>query len=71
MDIKFLLTALVLMVSGAAAIATDPYHACSCPNNCSHKVGSSCKFRGGPSGNSPVLSGKCESFGGGLTCIAQ
>ncbi|KAG6034675.1 hypothetical protein E4U41_006460 [Claviceps citrina] len=57
MHIKLALTAAVLLVSGATAIATDAYHACNCPNNCSYKAGSGCKYRGGPSGNSPVLSG--------------
>ncbi|KAG5948130.1 hypothetical protein E4U59_003472 [Claviceps monticola] len=71
MQIKTALTAVLLMVSGATAIATDAYHACNCPNNCSHRSGSSCKFRGGPSGNAPVLKGKCEIVGGYLSCIAQ
>jgi hypothetical protein len=32
--------------------------ACNCPNNCSHKAGSSCKFYSGPSDSSPVSSGR-------------
>jgi hypothetical protein len=44
------------------AVCSGPSdHACNCPNNCSHKVNSSCKYRGGPSGNSPVLSGSTQS----------
>ena len=32
--------------------------ACNCPNNCSHKAGSSCKYYSGPSDNSPVVKGR-------------
>jgi hypothetical protein len=32
--------------------------ACNCPNNCSHKQGSSCKFYSGPSDTSKVISGR-------------
>ena len=32
-------------------------YACNCPNNCSHKQGSSCKYYSGPSDSSPVISG--------------
>ncbi|KAG5984639.1 hypothetical protein E4U55_003860 [Claviceps digitariae] len=71
MQLKIVLTALMVMASGAAAIATDAYHACNCPNNCSHKSGSGCKYREGPSGNSPVASGKCTVVAGYLTCVAQ
>ncbi|KAF2992908.1 hypothetical protein E8E13_000141 [Curvularia kusanoi] len=28
----------------AALIAPDAINACNCPNNCRHKLGSSCKF---------------------------
>ncbi|KAG5972830.1 hypothetical protein E4U58_006106 [Claviceps cyperi] len=77
MQIKTALTAVLLMVSGATAIATD-----ACEYNYERlelftvgemltRSGSSCKFRGGPSSNSPVLEGKCESIGGYLSCIAQ
>ncbi|KAG6133309.1 hypothetical protein E4U28_006211 [Claviceps purpurea] len=70
MQIKSALTAVLLMVSGATAIATDAYHACNCPNNCGHKSGTGCRFFAGPSSNSNVLTGKCESVGGYLSCIA-
>ncbi|KAK0702737.1 hypothetical protein B0H67DRAFT_595030 [Lasiosphaeris hirsuta] len=52
-------------------IATDSYFACNCPNNCSHKQGSSCKYFTGPSNNSPVAKGKCARRDGQLVCIAQ
>lgn len=32
-------------------------YACNCPNNCSHKSGSSCKYYSGPSSDSTVISG--------------
>ena len=35
-----------------------PDYACNCPNNCSYKEGSSCKFYGGPSDNSGIISGR-------------
>ncbi|KAH6645469.1 hypothetical protein BKA67DRAFT_696517 [Truncatella angustata] len=54
----------------AAMVATSPYYACNCPNNCSHKSGSSCKFYSGPSDNSDSVSGKCVSISYQLTCIA-
>jgi hypothetical protein len=31
-------------VARAAMIAQDSISACNCPNNCQHKLGSSCKF---------------------------
>ncbi|KFY00055.1 hypothetical protein O988_03546 [Pseudogymnoascus sp. VKM F-3808] len=50
-------------------IATDPYYACNCPNNCSYKPGTGCRFYSGPSDNSKVLKGKCQNKNGKLTCI--
>ncbi|KAF2789878.1 hypothetical protein K505DRAFT_327945 [Melanomma pulvis-pyrius CBS 109.77] len=52
----------------AVMIAPDPISACNCPNNCQHKVGSSCKFYS--QGN--TLSGECQLNGnaGNLICIA-
>ncbi|THC89984.1 hypothetical protein EYZ11_010558 [Aspergillus tanneri] len=41
-------------------------YACNCPNNCSHKQGSSCKYYSGPSDGSQVVSGKCEYQGSQL-----
>ncbi|KAI0742588.1 hypothetical protein C8Q80DRAFT_1273221 [Daedaleopsis nitida] len=58
-------------VMGAALIATDPVSACNCPNNCSHKAGSSCKFFSGPSNSSPVSSGHCTEKSGTLTCVVS
>ncbi|KAI1412337.1 hypothetical protein F5Y13DRAFT_190330 [Hypoxylon sp. FL1857] len=56
-----------------ALIATTAYAACNCPNNCSHKKGSSCKFYSGPTDDSGVLKGKCakpNSYpGSDLECI--
>ncbi|KAL5358290.1 hypothetical protein BJX96DRAFT_146290, partial [Aspergillus floccosus] len=54
----------------AAQIATSPFYACNCPNNCKHKKGSSCKYYSGPSDKSKVISGKCEWQGNQLNCIA-
>ncbi|KAI1649663.1 uncharacterized protein F4817DRAFT_313390 [Daldinia loculata] len=54
---------------GAALIATNPDAACNCPNNCSHKDGSSCKYYAGPSDSSTVVSGKCRNQNGSLTCV--
>ncbi|CCC05439.1 hypothetical protein SMACR_09189 [Sordaria macrospora] len=51
-------------------IATDPFYACNCPNNCSHKAGSGCKYHSGPSDKSSVVKGKCVVRGGGLTCVS-
>ncbi|CAK1358744.1 unnamed protein product [Cercospora beticola] len=51
-------------------IATNSYAACNCPNNCRHKAGSSCKYYGGVSDNSDVVSGHCVSLAGQLTCQA-
>ncbi|KAE8138980.1 hypothetical protein BDV38DRAFT_281541 [Aspergillus pseudotamarii] len=56
---------------GHIEIATSPYYACNCPNNCSHKKGSGCKYYSGPSDNSKVISGKCEYQGSSLNCIAK
>ncbi|KAG5984640.1 hypothetical protein E4U55_003861 [Claviceps digitariae] len=54
----------------AIAIATDPYFACNCPNNCSHKYGSSCKYYKNFSDKGPVASGKCGYKGSDLYCYA-
>ncbi|KAG6034676.1 hypothetical protein E4U41_006461 [Claviceps citrina] len=51
-------------------IATDPYFACNCPNNCSHKNGSSCKYYKNFSDSGPVASGKCGYMGDHLYCYA-
>ncbi|KAI1077833.1 hypothetical protein F5B20DRAFT_550518 [Whalleya microplaca] len=56
---------------GAALTAVDAVSACNCPNNCSHKVGSSCKYLAGPSTSSSVISGKCGEQNGQLTCIPK
>ncbi|KAI0442204.1 hypothetical protein F4803DRAFT_551366 [Xylaria telfairii] len=56
------------IVNRAAQTATDPYYACNCPNNCSHKDGSSCAYYAGPSDTSGVVYGTCVSRGGSLTC---
>ncbi|KFY44674.1 hypothetical protein V494_01379 [Pseudogymnoascus sp. VKM F-4513 (FW-928)] len=50
-------------------VATDPYYACNCPNNCSYKEGSGCRFYSGPSDNSRILKGKCHRKDGKLTCV--
>ncbi|PKX91117.1 uncharacterized protein P174DRAFT_284701 [Aspergillus novofumigatus IBT 16806] len=42
---------------GAIQIATSPYYACNCPNNCKHKQGSSCKYYSSSSDKSQVISG--------------
>ncbi|KAK8024403.1 hypothetical protein PG993_012469 [Apiospora rasikravindrae] len=42
----------------AVLIATDKYTACNCPNNCSHKSGSSCKYRQDGTNGSPTFSGQ-------------
>ncbi|KAK7947031.1 uncharacterized protein PG986_011352 [Apiospora aurea] len=52
----------------AALIATDKYTACNCPNNCSHKAGSSCKYRKDGTNGSPTISGKCQDINGRLEC---
>ncbi|KAI8958235.1 hypothetical protein F5Y11DRAFT_351757 [Daldinia sp. FL1419] len=44
--------------------------ACNCPNNCSHKEGSSCKYYSGPSDKSSVVHGKCRKQNGFLMCTA-
>lgn len=31
--------------------------ACNCPNNCSHKQGSGCRYHEGPSGDTKILKG--------------
>ncbi|OIW34636.1 hypothetical protein CONLIGDRAFT_626667 [Coniochaeta ligniaria NRRL 30616] len=57
------------MQERTAQIATDPVSACNCPNNCSHKSGSSCKYYSGPSDSSPIDSGKCAWRGSTLICV--
>ncbi|KAG6008294.1 hypothetical protein E4U43_000183 [Claviceps pusilla] len=51
-------------------IATDAFFACNCPNNCSHKYGSSCKYYKNFSDSGPVASGKCGWKDGQLFCYA-
>ncbi|KAG6188071.1 hypothetical protein E4U10_005341 [Claviceps purpurea] len=53
-----------------AMIATDPYFACNCPNNCSHKEGSSCRYYKNFSDSGPVAKGKCGWQNGHLNCYA-
>ncbi|KAH7038355.1 uncharacterized protein B0I36DRAFT_359931 [Microdochium trichocladiopsis] len=62
-SVKTLVTAAVatMFAGQALGIASDPYYACNCPNNCSHELGSSCKYFAGPSDNAPVVSGKCTN----------
>ncbi|KAB8233568.1 uncharacterized protein BDW43DRAFT_310926 [Aspergillus alliaceus] len=55
----------------AVQIATSPYYACNCPNNCKHKQGTNCRFYSGPSDASQAISGKCEYQGNQLNCIAK
>ncbi|XXG98186.1 hypothetical protein Hte_004507 [Hypoxylon texense] len=62
-------TFIALFAGQVAGIATDPYSACNCPNNCSHQVNSNCKFYGGVSDSSDVLSGRCISEGNYLVCM--
>ncbi|KAJ4483837.1 hypothetical protein J3R30DRAFT_1840213 [Lentinula aciculospora] len=57
-------TALLIAIVSVNAVAPDADSACRCPNNCSHKNGSSCKFF--QDGN--VLDGSCGDGNGGLTC---
>ncbi|KAK6855598.1 hypothetical protein PG995_007749 [Apiospora arundinis] len=52
----------------AALIAPDKYNACQCPNNCSHKEGSSCKYKRDKAPGSPVISGHCAFVNGQLEC---
>ncbi|KAI9720866.1 MAG: hypothetical protein M1812_002705 [Candelaria pacifica] len=47
-------------------IATNAVAACNCPNNCSHKAGDSCKYYGGSSDKTGIISGHC--YGSPLTC---
>ncbi|KAK8102506.1 hypothetical protein PG984_015652 [Apiospora sp. TS-2023a] len=42
----------------AVLIATDPYSACQCPKNCSHKAGSGCKYYKDHTNDSPVIDGR-------------
>ncbi|KAH8165736.1 hypothetical protein CIB48_g2524 [Xylaria polymorpha] len=58
------------IVNRAAETATDPYYACNCPNNCSHKAGSSCAYHAGPSDSSAVVHGTCVNRGDSLTCVS-
>ncbi|KAF2821239.1 hypothetical protein CC86DRAFT_111143 [Ophiobolus disseminans] len=51
------LEASVDVVPRGALIATSPYYACNCPNNCKYKNGTGCRFKAGPSTNSPTISG--------------
>ncbi|KAJ8119292.1 hypothetical protein ONZ43_g3728 [Nemania bipapillata] len=61
------------IVDRAAETATDPFvdYACNCPNNCSHKAGSSCAYYDGPSDTSGKVYGTCASRGGSLSCIGN
>ncbi|KAE8154644.1 hypothetical protein BDV25DRAFT_135812 [Aspergillus avenaceus] len=55
----------------AVQIATSPFYACNCPNNCKHKQGTNCKYYGGPSDVSQVISGTCVQQGSQLICVAK
>ncbi|KAK8101884.1 uncharacterized protein PG998_006706 [Apiospora kogelbergensis] len=52
----------------AVLVATDKVSACNCPNNCSHKAGSSCKYRKDGTNGSPTIKGKCSDINGKLVC---
>ncbi|KAI1843449.1 hypothetical protein JX265_013331 [Neoarthrinium moseri] len=54
-----------------ALIATNPVAACNCPNNCSHKAGSGCKYKAGTSTDGSTVSGKCADQGGQLVCVPK
>ncbi|KAJ3887768.1 hypothetical protein GG344DRAFT_80414 [Lentinula edodes] len=56
--------AITLNILGVGATAPDADSACRCPNNCSHKLGSSCAFF--QDGN--TIKGACVNGDGGLTC---
>ncbi|KAH7038354.1 uncharacterized protein B0I36DRAFT_359930 [Microdochium trichocladiopsis] len=60
-----------LMAGQALGIATDPYYACNCPNNCSHDVNSSCKYYANHSNSGPVVSGRCRNQGDGMLVCEQ
>ncbi|ROV92079.1 hypothetical protein VSDG_07575 [Cytospora chrysosperma] len=49
-------------------IASSPYYACNCPNNCNYGEGHSCKYFGGAS-SSNTVGGACAYVGGTLTCV--
>ncbi|KAI0123410.1 hypothetical protein BJ170DRAFT_697885 [Xylariales sp. AK1849] len=51
--------------------ATNPVAACNCPNNCSHKAGSSCAYKAGTSTDGSTVKGKCALKKGTLTCIPK
>ena len=54
----------------ALGIASDPYYACNCPNNCGHERRSDCKYFAGPSDQSDIVSGKCTNQQNGyLMCV--
>ncbi|KAF2717691.1 hypothetical protein K431DRAFT_191625, partial [Polychaeton citri CBS 116435] len=46
----FVTAAALFFASGVIATAADPYAACQCPNNCSHKTGDSCAWDDGTPG---------------------
>ncbi|CCE29619.1 uncharacterized protein CPUR_03466 [Claviceps purpurea 20.1] len=54
----------------AAMIATDPFFACNCPNNCKHNEGTSCRYYSNYSDSGPVSRGKCGWKNGQLYCYA-
>ncbi|KAL1692310.1 hypothetical protein GGG16DRAFT_112256 [Schizophyllum commune] len=61
--------AAVLFAGQAAAIASDPYKACNCPNNCDYNLGHECKFIKSIAINSYTISGTCaEDAYGRLYC---
>ncbi|KAI5899687.1 uncharacterized protein SCHCODRAFT_02561231 [Schizophyllum commune H4-8] len=61
--------AAVLFAGQAAAIASDPYKACNCPNNCDYNLGHECKFIKSVAINDYTISGTCaEDAYGRLYC---
>ncbi|KAI4523366.1 hypothetical protein K525DRAFT_181044, partial [Schizophyllum commune Loenen D] len=61
--------AAVLFAGQAAAIASDPYKACNCPNNCDYNLGHECKYIKSIAINSYTISGTCaEDAYGRLYC---
>lgn len=44
-------------------------YACTCPNNCDHHAGSSCKYYSGPSDNSPIIEGSKQAITNALILV--
>ena len=61
-----------LMAGQALGIATDPYYACNCPNNCDREINTSCKYYENHSNTGPIVDGRCKEEGNGIMmCIKQ